>query len=78
MGELEIRGLDSHTTAQLQEKWAIQQGAPYDTSYPKKFRDQAWRLLASQVEWTVDMHEAIDDREKVVDVSLVYGVHSNH
>jgi outer membrane protein assembly factor BamA len=78
MGELEIRGLDSHTTSQLQEKWAIQQGAPYDSSYPKKFREEAWKLLASQVEWTVDMHEAIDDREKVVDVSLMYSVHSTH
>jgi outer membrane protein insertion porin family len=76
MGELQIRGLDSHTTAQLEEKWAIQTGAPYDSSYPKKFREEAWKLLATQVEWTVDMHEAIDDREKVVDVSLMYSVRS--
>ena len=77
MGELDIHGLDSKTTSQLQEKWAIHAGAPYDAGYSKRFVEEAWKLLASQVEWTVSAHEAVDDREKVVDVSLNYGVRAS-
>jgi outer membrane protein insertion porin family len=74
MGELEIHGLDSKTTAQLVEKWAVHPGTPYDATYSKRFIEEAWKMLASHVDWTISAHEAIDDREKVVDISLVYGV----
>jgi hypothetical protein len=74
MGELEIRGLDSKTTSQLIEKWTIRQGTPYDATYSKRFIEEAWKLLPSRVDWNVSAHEAVDDREKVVDISLVYSV----
>jgi outer membrane protein assembly factor BamA len=78
MGELEIRGVDSKTSSQMLEKWAIRQGTPYDSTYAKRFIEEAWKLLPSRVEWTVSAHEAVDDREKVVDVSLLYGVQERH
>jgi outer membrane protein assembly factor BamA len=74
MGELEIHGLDSKTTSQLQEKWTIRQGTPYDSTYFKRFIEEAWKLLPSRVDWNVSAHEAVDDHDKVVDVSLVYTV----
>jgi outer membrane protein assembly factor BamA len=74
MGDLDIRGLDSRTTTELRGKWTLAQGSPYDSSYPKTFTEAAWKTLASQVDWTVNVHEAVDDQEKTVDVSLVYGV----
>jgi len=77
MGDLDIRGLDSRTTTELHSKWELASGAPYDTSYPKRFVDSAWKVLASQVDWTVKIHEAVDDKEKTVDISLVYGVQAS-
>ena len=74
MGELEIHGLDSKTTSQLAEKWAIRQGAPYDSTYFKRFIEEAWKNLPSRVDWNVSAHESVDDHDKVVDVSLVYTV----
>jgi outer membrane protein assembly factor BamA len=74
MGELEIRGVDSKTNSQMLDRWAIHPGTPYDSSYAKRFIEEAWKLLPSRVDWTVSAHEAVDDREKVVDVSLIYSV----
>jgi len=74
MGELVIHGLDSRTSSQLEEKWAIRQGSPYDASYFKRFIEDAWKFLPSRVDWNVSAHEAVDDHDKVVDVSLVYTV----
>jgi outer membrane protein assembly factor BamA len=77
MGDLDIRGLDSRTTTELRGKWTLARGSPYDSSYTKNFIEAAWKSLASQVDWTVNAHEAIDDQEKTVDVSLVYGVRAS-
>jgi outer membrane protein assembly factor BamA len=74
MGELEIHGLDSKTSSQLREKWAIRQGSPYDATYFKRFIEEAWKNLPSRVDWNVSAHESVDDHDKVVDVSLVYTV----
>jgi outer membrane protein insertion porin family len=74
MGELVIHGLDSKTSSQLQEKWVIREGSPYDTTYAKRFIEDAWKYLPSRVDWNVSAHEAVDDHDKVVDVSLVYTV----
>jgi len=77
MGDLDIRGLDSRTTTELRGKWSLAQGSPYDSSYTKTFTEAAWKTLASQVDWTVNVHEAIDDQDKTVDVSLIYGVRAS-
>ena len=77
MGDLDIRGLDSRTTTELHSKWELASGSAYDASYPKRFVDSAWKVLASQVDWTVKIHEAVDDKEKTVDISLVYGVQAS-
>jgi outer membrane protein assembly factor BamA len=77
MGDLDIRGLDSRTISQLREQWTLAKGTPYDASYPKRFTESAWKLLAPQVDWTVKVHEATDDSEKTVDISLVYGIRAS-
>jgi outer membrane protein assembly factor BamA len=77
MGDLDIRGLDSRATTELRGKWTLASGSPYDSSYTKTFTEAAWKSLGSQVDWTVNVHEAIDDQEKTVDVSLVYGVRAS-
>lgn len=69
MGELEIQGLDSHTTARLVDAWKIRGGDPYDSSYPAKFRDETRDLLPSG-EWNFSLHESVDEKDKVVDVTM--------
>ena len=77
MGDLDIRGLDSRAITELRGRWTLAPGSPYDSSYTKTFTEAAWKLLSSQVDWTVKVHEAIDDQDKTVDVSLVYGVRAS-
>lgn len=69
MGELEIQGLDSHTTARLVDAWKLRGGDPYDSSYPAKFREETKGFLPSG-EWNVSLHESVDEKDKVVDVTM--------
>ena len=69
MGELEIQGLDSHTTTRMIEAWKIRGGDPYDSSYPAKFRQDTKDFLPSG-EWNVALHESVDEKDKVVDVTM--------
>lgn len=69
MGELEIQGLDSHTTTRLVEAWKVRGGDPYDSSYPAKFREETKGFLPSG-EWNVVLHESVDEKDKVVDVTM--------
>jgi len=69
MGELEIQGLDSHTTARLVDAWKLRGGDPYDSSYPAKFREETKDFLPSG-EWNVALHESVDEKDKVVDVTM--------
>jgi outer membrane protein insertion porin family len=69
MGELEIQGLDNRTTARLVEAWKIRGGDPYDSSYPARFREETKDLLPSG-EWNVSLHEGLDEKDRVVDVTL--------
>ena len=69
MGELEIQGLDSHTTAHMVEAWKLRGGDPYDSSYPAKFREETKDFLPSG-EWNVALHESVDEKDKVVDVTM--------
>jgi outer membrane protein assembly factor BamA len=70
MGDLEIRGLDSRTTARLEDGWRLRGGDPYDSSYPKRFLDQADKELSLLADWEVSVRESLNRNEKTVDVTL--------
>jgi outer membrane protein assembly factor BamA len=74
MGDLEINGLDVKTADRLREAWKLTPSDAYDSSYPKRFMDQAWKLLPPKTNWTVSLHEGVNEKEKTVDVTLRYGV----
>ena len=71
MGDLDIRGLDSHTTARLVEAWKIRGGDPYDSSYLPKFLDETTELLPGG-QWNITQHVTLDDSGKTVDVTIRY------
>ncbi|MFY9559275.1 MAG: POTRA domain-containing protein [Terriglobales bacterium] len=70
MGELEILGLDSQARAHLQAAWKLREGEPYNGEYPKKFLDETSRLLPAGVPWGITVHEAVNEKDKTVDVTL--------
>jgi outer membrane protein assembly factor BamA len=70
MGDLEIRGLDSRTTARLQDEWKLRGGDPYDSGYPKKFLEQADKELSLLDDWKPSVRESLDPDEKTVDVTV--------
>jgi len=74
MGDLEITGLDVKTADRLREAWNLKPADAYDSSYPKRFIEQAWKLLPPKTNWTVSLHEGVNEKEKTVDVSLRYGI----
>ena len=71
MGDLDIRGLDSHTTARLAEAWKIRGGDSYDSSYLSKFLDETNDMLPGG-QWNVTPHVTLDDSGKTVDVTIRY------
>ena len=70
MGDLEIRGLDSHTTARLEEGWTLRGGDPYDSSYPKRFLDHEEKEMGIMADWNVSVRESLNRDDKTVDVTL--------
>jgi hypothetical protein len=70
MGELEIVGLDSQAKARLQNAWTLREGQPYNSDYPKEFLKNAFRLLPHGEQWNADIREAVDAKDKTVDVTL--------
>jgi outer membrane protein insertion porin family len=70
MGELEIVGLDTQATTHLQEAWKLREGDPYDAEYARKFLDANNRLLPGGVTWNIAVHEAVNAKDKTVDVTL--------
>jgi len=70
MGDLEIRGVDSHLTDRLENDWKLRGGDPYDSSYPKKFLDQANKEISLLADWTASVRESLNPQEKTVDVTL--------
>jgi outer membrane protein assembly factor BamA len=69
MGELDILGLDTQTTAHLRAAWALREGQPYDADYPNKFRADTGKLLPRGVQWEVTVHESLE-KDKTVDVEI--------
>ena len=70
MGDLDIYGLDSRATAQVQTAWALRTGDTYNSDYPRQFSEQAEKKLASQGDWNITIHESVNPKDKTVDVSL--------
>jgi outer membrane protein insertion porin family len=70
MGDFEIRGVDSRTTARLQDDWKLHSGDPYDSSYPKRFLDQVFKEIAAITDWNASVNESLNKDEKTVDVTV--------
>jgi outer membrane protein insertion porin family len=69
MGELEIMGLDTQTTAHMRAAWALREGQPYNADYPNQFRMETGKLLPRGVQWAVTVHESLE-KDKTVDVEI--------
>ena len=74
MGELEIVGLDTGAKAHLEDAWTLHEGEPYNADYAKKFLDATDRLLPAGVAWAVSVHEAVNAKDKTVDVTIRFQV----
>ncbi len=72
MGELTIEGLDKETTARLEEDWKLRGGDAYDSSYPHRFLTETTEALKGMGKWNETVHEAVDDKDKIVDVTIRY------
>jgi outer membrane protein assembly factor BamA len=72
MGELEILGLDTQATARMRAAWTLREGQPYDADYPRKFHQETGPLLPRGLQWDISTHEALDSKDKTVDVEIRY------
>ena len=70
MGELEIIGLDSQAKARLVAAWKLPEGDPYNTEYPRLFLNEQSRVIPAAIPWEIGIHEAVNDRDKTVDVTI--------
>jgi hypothetical protein len=70
MGELELQGLDSQSTARVQEAWTLREGEPYNADYPNKFVEDNTKLLPPGVHWGVSIHESVNAADKTVDITI--------
>jgi outer membrane protein assembly factor BamA len=70
MGDLEIQGLDTKTTARMVDAWKLRGGDVYDSSYPMQFVKKWMKDLSRMGEWNVAMHTNLEDKDKLVDVTL--------
>ena len=61
MGDLKIHGLDSKATARLENDWTLRPGDVYDSSYPGRFVEQAYKEIG---DWNTSVHESVDEKEK--------------
>ena len=70
MGELEIVGLDTQAKAHLENTWTLHEGEPYNADYAKKFVAETDQMLPGGVAWAVSIHEAVNAKDKTVDVTI--------
>jgi len=70
MGDVEIQGLDSRTTARMVDGWKLRGGDVYDSSYPMQFVKEWMKELSRMGEWNVAMHTTLEDKDKLVDVTI--------
>ncbi len=69
MGDLDVRGLDSKVTEQINAAWRLYSGQTYDSSYPKVFLDSILGQFPPDL-WKITVRETPEDQDKTVDVSL--------
>ena len=74
LGDVDIQGVDAKLADHLRDAWTLRETDPYDSSYPKRFIEQSWKLLPTGLNWTVSIHEAVNEKDQTVDVSLRYGL----
>jgi outer membrane protein assembly factor BamA len=67
MGDLKIHGLDSKATARLESDWTLRPGDVYDSSYPGRFVEQAYKEIG---DWNTSVHESVDEKDRTVDVAV--------
>ena len=67
MGDLKIHGLDSKATARLESEWTLRPGDVYDSSYPGRFVEQAYKEIG---DWDASVHESVDEKDRTVDVAV--------
>ncbi len=67
MGDLKIHGLDSKATARLENDWTLRPGDVYDSSYPGRFVQQAYKEIG---DWNTSIHESVDEKDRTVDVAV--------
>jgi outer membrane protein assembly factor BamA len=72
LGDLDISGADQKTIDRLRNAWTLTPTDPYDSSYPKRFLKDSWKLLPTTTDWTVSFHEGVNEKDKTVDVSIRY------
>jgi len=70
MGDVEFRGLDSRTTARLQDEWKLRGGDTYDSSYAGRFLEQVNKEISLMGDWTTSIRESLNPKERTVDVTL--------
>jgi outer membrane protein assembly factor BamA len=75
MGELEILGVDSRTKDRLQNNWTLMSGDTYNAAYTRRFVNQALKDVLTTGEWTPDIQETVDRKDKTVDVTLRFIAH---
>jgi outer membrane protein insertion porin family len=73
MGDLEIRGVDTRTTARLVDLWKLHAGDVFDDTYPKSFLDGAFKD-PSMVGWTASVRQSMNESDKTVDIALHFEV----
>jgi outer membrane protein insertion porin family len=74
MGELEIHGLDDHTTSRLQNQWTLRPGDVYDSSYSQRFLAQVYKEIG---DWRVRVDETPSQQDHTVDVTLRFDSRAN-
>lgn len=70
MGDLEILGVNSSTRAQLQNRWTLRAGDTYDPGYTQRFVAEALKQVLTTGEWTSDIQETRNPKDKTLDVTL--------
>jgi hypothetical protein len=70
MGELDILGLDTDSTARMRAAWTLKTGQPFNDDYLKQFLEHTRNLLPRGVQWGLTTHVTPDAKDKTVDVEI--------